>query len=81
MQPDHNFLTMVISLVVMATMMMLDGVLKGITTVLSFFDDCERDPSALVMLSAGLSLTTEPECVLPVSDWWVSGPQLIHSVC
>jgi hypothetical protein len=54
------------------------GVLRGITTVLGFFDDCEGGPCALVMLYAGASLATEPERVLPVSDWWVSGPQLIQ---
>ena len=81
MQPDHNFLTMAIPLAVMVTIMMLKGVLNGITTVQGFFNDCEGDPSTLVMLSAGVSLTTEPEHVLPVSNWWVLGPQLIHSVC
>jgi hypothetical protein len=44
------------------------GVLGGITTVLGFFDDCERGPCALVMLYAGVSLATEPGRVLPVSD-------------
>ena len=81
MQPDHNFLTMATPLAVMVTIMMLKGVLKGIMMVLGFFNDCEGDPSTLVMLSAGVSLTTEPEHVLPVSNWWVLGPQLIHSIC
>jgi len=54
------------------------GVLRGITTVLGFFDDCEGGPCALVMLYAGASLATEPERVLPVSDWWVSGHNLFN---
>jgi len=45
----------------------LKGVLRGITTVLGF-DDCEGDPCALVMPYAGISLATELEHVLPVSD-------------
>ena len=32
------------------------GVMKGVTAVLGFFDDCERGPSALVMRYAGISL-------------------------
>jgi hypothetical protein len=48
------------------------GVLKGLTTSLGFFDDSEGGPCALVMLYAGRALVTEPECVLSVSDWWVS---------
>ena len=44
-----------------------NGVVKGITTVLGFFDDCEGGPSALVMLYAGVQL----ERVLSVSEWWV----------
>jgi hypothetical protein len=59
----------------------LKGILRGITTVLGFFDDCEGGPCALAMLYAGVSLATEPERVLSVSDRWVSGPQLIHSIC
>ena len=52
------------------------GVLRGITTVLGFFNDWERGPCALVMLYAGVSLTTEPEHVLPASNWWVSDHNL-----
>jgi hypothetical protein len=59
----------------------LKGVLRGIMTVLGFSDDCEGGPCALVMLYAGVSLATEPERVLPVSDRWVSRPQLIHFIC
>ena len=47
----------------------LKGVLRGITMVLGFFNDCKGGPCALAMFYAGVSLATEPECVLPVSDW------------
>ena len=59
----------------------LKGVLRGITMVLGFFNDCEGGLCTLAMLSAGVSLATELEHVLPVSDQWVLGPQLIHSIC
>jgi len=46
----------------------LNGVVQGIATVLGFFDDVEGGPSALVMLYAGVSLETEPEQVLSLSE-------------
>ena len=48
-----------------------NGVAQGIVTVLGFFDDVEGGPSALVMLYAGVSLETEPEQVLLLSEWCV----------
>jgi hypothetical protein len=47
------------------------GDVKGIATVLGFFDDCERGPSALVMLYAGISLGTEPRQALSLFQRWV----------
>ena len=57
-----------------ATMMMLEGVLKGIMTVLGFFNDCEGDPSALAMLSAGVSLATARACAagLRLVGFWTT---------
>ena len=48
------------------------GVVRGLTTTLGFFDDTEDGPCALVMLYAGDSLFDKPECILSVSDWYVS---------
>jgi hypothetical protein len=48
------------------------GVQKGIAIALGIFDDSECDPCALVMLYAGVSLATEPERVLSVSERSVS---------
>lgn len=48
------------------------GVQKGIAIALGIFDDSECDPCALVMLYAGVSLTTEPERVLSVFERSVS---------
>jgi len=45
-----------------------EGVVKGIATVLGFFDDSERGPSALVMRYAGVSLGTEPGQVSSVFE-------------
>ncbi|KIL60515.1 hypothetical protein M378DRAFT_14077 [Amanita muscaria Koide BX008] len=45
-----------------------NGVLRGIATVLGFFDGAEDDACALVMLYAGVPLVTEPQHILSVSD-------------
>lgn len=46
----------------------LKGIVQGIATVLGLFDDCEGGPSCLVMRYAGVSLGTELERVLSVSE-------------
>ena len=47
----------------------LKDVVKGISTVLGFFDDFEgHGPSALVMLNAGVPLGTTPEQDLLTSE-------------
>ena len=58
---------------------MLEGVLKGIMTVLGFFNDCEGDPSALAMLSAGVSLATARACAagLRLVGFWTT----TYSLC
>jgi serine/threonine protein kinase len=49
------------------------GVIGGLTTTLGFFDDTKDDLCALVILYTGDSLLNEPERILSVSDWYVSG--------
>jgi hypothetical protein len=56
------------------------GVVKCITTVLGLFDEFEGGgPSALVMLYAGVSLGTEPERVVSVSERWVLSHKMLAS--
>jgi hypothetical protein len=49
------------------------GILGGLATTLGFFDDTEDGPCALVMLYVSDSLLGQPERILSVSDWYVSG--------
>ena len=45
----------------------LKGVHQGITTALGFFDDSERSACALVMLYAGVPLSTDSQSNLSIS--------------
>lgn len=57
----------------------LEGILRGVTTVLGFFTDSEGGPCALVMLYAGVSLDTQLERSLSISDQYVDAfPQFIR---
>ena len=54
----------------------LKAVNQGVTTVLGFFDDAEGGPCALVMLYAGIPLSTDLPGSLSISDWYVFFLQL-----
>ena len=47
----------------------LNGVHQGIATVLGFFNDCEDATCALIMLYAGIPLSTESQDNLSISNW------------
>ena len=47
----------------------LRGVRRGIATALGFFDDSEDDACALVLLYAGVPLSTESRGNLSIPDW------------
>lgn len=49
----------------------LKGVNQGVTTALGFFDDSEDGACALVMLYAGVPLSTDCQGGLSISDWYV----------
>src|SRR5258705_3284638 len=49
----------------------LKGVNQGVTTAVGFFDDSEDGACALVMLYAGVPLSTDLQGSLSISDWYV----------
>ena len=49
----------------------LKAVNQGVTTVLGFFDDAEGGPCALVMLYAGIPLSTDLPGSLSIPDWYL----------